>query len=188
MRMSKAMVLAASLMLLMFVAPGISSADSYAGAPTDILNVYDSSGGFVDSAAAYPGDPIQLYTISDDTTLANPAMWGKYTIVLESPTGAVSDFFGVVKIGGSFYLGFTTDSGSTPDPAFGSGGTTFTVYESTSSTFDATKYLNPNNPDLQGATATFTSAPVPLPASLLLFAPGLAGFAAMRRRFRKTVI
>lgn len=113
-----------------------------------------------------------------DHGIANSAMFGSATAVLEGPTegvpGTISDIFGVAKdpVSGAFSLAFMSDG----DPGgidlakaalwFGAWTPSGTV-EAPGATWDATPYVNPlyNGGDFK---ATFTSdTAVPEPATIL---------------------
>jgi hypothetical protein len=114
--------------------------------------------------------------------LANIPQYGNPTVLLDSK-GSISDIFGVASVGDHYYLGFQSDSESSPLII---GDNDFKTVLEGSGVFDATKYLKDSLQDA-GYKATFVSDVDnnPEPDSISLLVIGLLGLAVMTATIRK---
>jgi PEP-CTERM motif len=146
--------------------------------PSDSMTVYDPTGAIFAQKVVFDAneDPTVIYTVPG--VPIDPAQYGSATTLLE-PNGSYSDIFGVAKVNGTLFLGFSSDTETTQTP-YGPQGKFF--LPEGNGVFDATMYLD-TGLQAQGFKATFISDTdaVPEPASLALMGIGVLAFGAYRR-------
>lgn len=185
MKDGRRLIIAAAMVL--GVQAGVANDAKAAPVNSDAITVYNSTGAVMRQAIAPEDEPANLtYIINVDPAVwADPNQFGNYTTLLD-PDGSISDYFGVVRTSGTYYLGFSSD----PAPTafyFGTGGQVTVLNEQTGP-FDMTQYLAVNLRD-QGWTATFQSdLDVPEPPTIAIFCLGALGLIScqIRRRASRT--
>ncbi len=150
--------------------PGIAVGDTFTA------NLFLNNGGSTVASQSWTASQTSGFTITAGSYFAT------YSLVWQSDFSFTTDASGNV----SFVRFWGTDYGSHNTDRFGTwngdtvfGDASFVDSQGLSNTIAAATFNNVGQWTLGAPVAT------PIPGALLLFGPGLAGFAVVRRRFRK---